>query len=299
MYRKVLSVFLVITMLSALSVNSFALSQIDGYYVQDVTHGICRTIDGETMIIPALAYMEEEIQPMSTVVTDSTLIYSTSNPKSGTIRVVFRIPAGAEVTYSIDLIPNNHNTSIDSYNGTVSNTGTSVTTKTINVNVQFYADEYLISASYATGPDRDRTYHVDEGTQSSKHVTQVLTNKFVWDDEHIAEYNNWQDVRILLEYSVQGAVQLIGVATTIHTGQIEFWLSATLVAGSLFGNDEVAGTDERLIHIPIEGWGYRFRLTPVSNGYKKELLIYDDQGTLYDTIQMGTISTNAITPAFY
>ena len=42
MYRKVLSVFLVITMLSALSVNSFALSQIDGYYVQDVTHGICR-----------------------------------------------------------------------------------------------------------------------------------------------------------------------------------------------------------------------------------------------------------------
>lgn len=298
MYRKVVCLLLVLVMLFALSVNSFALTGQERYYIHDVEMGLCRTITGETMLIPALAYIDEEILPMSTTVIDEALIGTTSNPSNGVISFTLRVPAGATATYSVDLIPNNHNEAIDHKNGSYTNTGSTTVTRTIRVNVNYYTQGYIISATYSTGPDRDRVYHVDEHTQTSRLVSRVSTERFVWDAENIAIYDAGQDVYTLLSFAVTGGVSLCFVKYAAITGHWETVVSVALLMNDVFADPNIAATDETLLDTPIAMWGYEFELVPASNGFKKTLVIYDDDGEEYDRKEFGIIPLTIISPAY-
>lgn len=299
MYKKVLCLVLVVSMLAALSCSVFALEKQDAFYIQNIETGLCRKFSGEEMLIPALAYMGESVLPLSTTVADEDLIAATGNPSNGVLSIRLKVPAGATATYSVDLIPNNHNESIDHKSGSYENTTTATTTVTVRVNVNYYTQDYIISAVYATGPSRDRVYHVDEHTQTSKLVTKTSTERFTRTSEKIASYYNGQKIYAVLEFTVIGGISLVATAYSASSLDYGTAISFVLLIDEILDVDpEVAATNEALISVPIKDWGYEFELVPTANGYKKTFVIYDDNGDEYDRISFGTVPVTVISPAY-
>ncbi len=222
------------------------------------------------------------------------LITNVTNPSNGKIRFNINVPAGVTVEYKVQLVPHVRTGSIDTVSGSYKNTSSNQVTRTITVDVDYYTSKYEITATYYTGPARNRTYYEDTDSATSGLKTTVFSNKFVWDDAAINRWKLGQRVGIVLTFAVTGAVD-IAVSKGAISGAYATVLSISLLGADL---ENVGVADVRTVtSTPIKGWGYQYKLSPCAGGYTKYLLVYDEQGRLHQTYNLGTISLSGITLA--
>ena len=227
--------------------------------------------------------------------TDENLITNVSNPSNATISFKLNVPAGVTVSYKVELIPNKRTGSIDTISGSVKNTGSSKITKTISAVTRYYSNKYTVTASYSTGPARNRTNYSDTDDAVSALKTTISTNKFVWDDANIKKWQAGQVVSVVLGFAITGTVDLL-----VTKGYLSSALAAVITGTVLVANlgSATTVTDTKTIsYTPIKGWGYQYKLTPYNGGFTKYLLVYDAKGKLYETYNMGSISLGTIYPA--
>ncbi len=227
--------------------------------------------------------------------TDENLITGVSNPSNAKISFTLNVPAGATVSYKVELIPNKRTGSIDTVSGSVKNSGSSKISKTISASVKYYSNKYTVTASYSTGPARNRTNYSDVDNATSALKSTVYTSKFVWDDNNVKKWQNGQRIAVILSFAITGTVDILATKGYVSS-KLATALSITMLAANLAQTGEV--TDVKTItSTPIKGWGYKYRLTPTSSGFKKDLLVYDASGKLHQTVSCGSISLGTIYPA--
>lgn len=98
-----------------------------------------------------------------------------------------------------------------------------------------------------------------------------------------------------LSFAITGAVDIL-VTKGVLAGSLATTLSVLFFAGDLYSAGTVADT-KTITSTPIKGWGYQFKLTPYSGGYTKYLLVYDESGKLYQTVDWGSVSVSTISLA--
>ena len=223
------------------------------------------------------------------------LITGVSNPSNATISFTINAPAGTTVSYAVELIPNTRTGSIDTIKGTVKNTGTSKLSKKISVTTKYYSNKYSIKASYSTGPARNRTNYSDTDSATSALKTTVYTSKFIWNDANINKWKNGQRIPIVVTFAITGTVDIL-VTKGMVSGAVATALSIALFAGNMYSAGTVAET-KNITMTPIKGWGYQFKLVPYNGGYTKYLIVLDDRGKVYDTINWGKIGISQISLA--
>jgi len=223
------------------------------------------------------------------------LITNISNPSSAILSFYIKIPAGNTVTYKVELIPNKRVGSINTISGSYKNNGKSEIKKKITVTTRYYSNKYKISASYSTGNARNKVIYNDEDNATSALKKTVYTNKFVWNNTNIKKWNRLQKVPIVFTFATTGVVDCF-VTKGYLSGTVATVLSVTLFVGDMYAPASVA--DTKTIQVtPIKGWGYRIKLVPYSGGFRSYLLVYDAKGKLYETVNLGKISTSTIVPA--
>lgn len=249
----------------------------------------------------SLAIMFSMFASMSTVAYAATtvnkedLITSVTNPSNGTISFYLKVPAGTTVSYKVELIPNVRTGSIDTKSGSYQNSGSSQVSKKITVTTKYYSNKYTITASYSTGPARNRTTYSDVDSATSALKTTVYTNKFVWNDANIQKWQAGQRIQVALSFAITGTADIF-VTKGVLSGALATSLGVALFVGDLYSAGTVTDT-KTITSTPIKNWGYQFRLTPYNGGYTKELLIYDDYGRLHDTVSWGNVSVSGISLA--
>lgn len=221
------------------------------------------------------------------------IITGVSNPSTGVITFKITAPANTTVDYTLELVPHKRMGSLDGTSGSVKNKSDSPITKKITVPVNYFSDQYTITATYTTGPARNRKYHNDSATVTSSLHETVYSSKFVWDEKNIKTYRAGQVVAVCIPFAVTGAVDIFVTKGALSEGY------ATLLSVTFFAGDVLdaagSGTETRNIRYePIKGWGYQIKLVPKSGGYTEYLLIYDEHGNLYDTIDIGSSSYSTV-----
>ena len=237
---------------------------------------------------PSVAYA-------ATNVDEEGLITNITNPSNGTISFYLNVPAGVTVDYKVELIPNVRTGSIDTTSGSYKNSGSSQVSKKVTVSTKYYSNKYTITASYFTGPAQNRTTYSDTDSATSALKTTIYTNKFVWDETNISRWQTGQRVSVALSFAITGAVDIL-VTKGVLAGSLATTLSVLFFAGDLYSAGTVADT-KTITSTPIKGWGYQFKLTPYSGGYTKYLLVYDESGKLYQTVDWGSVSVSTISLA--
>jgi len=231
----------------------------------------------------------------ATNVNQEDLISNISNTSNAKLSFNLKVPAGVTVSYKVQLIPNKRTGSLDTISGSVKNSEKKQVTKTVSVTTRYYSNKYTISASYSTGPARNRTTYSDEDSATSALKSTVTTNKFVWNDANIKKFKNGERVAVALTFALTGTVDIL-VSKGYLSGAVATTLSISLFAKDLLDAGSIADTST-IATTPIKGWGYQYKLSPYSGGFTKYLLVYDANGKLYQTVNLGKVSTGTITAA--
>ena len=137
----------------------------------------------------------------STTRNDESLVSNISNPTNGRIKFTIKVPAKTTIQYKVELVPSKRMGAIDSIDGKVSNKKTKAIWVVITVKVKFFSNKYTVSASYMTGPSRNRTIHKDTDSFTSDIKTTVYSSKFVWNDKNIKRYNACGKLSIALSFA--------------------------------------------------------------------------------------------------
>ena len=240
--------------------------------------------------MPITAWAEE--WAMATRVTEENLVYSVSNPSNGKIQFYIKVPAGETVSYSVDLIPNGRTDSIDTKMGSYTNSGTSAVSKKITVTVKYFSNKYTIYASYTTGPSASRTIHEDTDNATSALKSTMTSEKFIWTQARINNYNSGARI---LEDLVIGIVGVISVAITKkydvekETAAVKIILEAAGAIAEYF-----AEKDGNIMTTPKLNCGYAIQMVPYGGGYTQKLIEYNADGDEVQTVTLGTVSLSTI-----
>ena len=165
------------------------------------------------------------------------------------------------------------------------------------MSASFYSNKYTISASYTTGSARKKITYSDVDSATSALKTEVKTNKFIWNDANIRRWKNEQRVSVVLSFVATGVVDIV-VTKGYASGALAAALSITMFAGNMASAGTVTET-KNIYCTPIKGWGYQIKLVPYSGGYTRYLLIYDEKGKLYNTINWGKVPVSTISSAVH
>ena len=226
--------------------------------------------------------------------TDENLITYVSNPSSGTISFYLNVPAGVTASYKVELIPNLRTGSIDTKSGSVTNSGSTTLSRKISVPVSYYSNKYTVTASYSTGPARNRTNYSDTDDAVSALKSTTYSTKFVWDDSNVKKWQAGKAVAVTLTFAATVAVDIL-----VTKGKL-MGAAATVLSISLYGKDLITSgeyTDTKdITSTPIKDWGYQYKLVPTGSGFTRELIVYDAYGRVYETVPFGSISLGTIFP---
>lgn len=231
----------------------------------------------------AAASAVEELDPLGNWTTqyvdDPNLITNVTNPSNGVIRFKLTVPAGRTATYRVELIPNNRTGALDTVSGTYTNTGTTTTSKTVSVDVKYFSDQYTVSASYETGTQHEKYIHEDQEAITSRLVTAIRTNKFVWTEQNVEDYNRNQVITgtllfasgLLIDILISKGV-IVGGTYAMAAKVGYYGASAIDILGPLTQKYD----DASVQYTPRAGWGFQVEYTPTSDGgYTRKLLVYE------------------------
>ena len=228
----------------------------------------------------------------ATTTNKESLITKVSNPSNGKITFVINVPAKTTVSYKVELIPNARTKSIDTKSGSYKNTGKSQVSKKITVTTRYYSNKYKITASYSTGPARNRKIYKDTDSAVSALKTTIYTNKFVWNSANIKKWKAESRVQVLLGFAITGAADLAVTKGYLSAGYGTV-VSLTFLCGDYSSAGSVSDT-KTIQMTPIKGWGFKVKAVPYDGGYTKYLLVYDAKGRLHETIKFGKMSISTI-----
>ncbi len=225
---------------------------------------------------------------------DENLITNVSNPSSGTISFYLNVPAGATASYKVELIPNARTGSLDTKSGSVKNSGTTTLSKKISVQTKYYSNKYTVTASYSTGPARNRTNYSDTDNAVSALKSTTYSTKFVWDDANIKKWQAGKAIAVTLTFAATVTVDILVTKGKLTTG-VATALGISLFVKDLATSGEYTET-KNITSTPIKGWGYQYKLVPTSSGFSRYLVVYDEYNRVYETLSLGSISLGTIFP---
>ncbi|SEG19495.1 hypothetical protein SAMN04487934_11021 [Eubacterium ruminantium] len=236
-------------------------------------------------------YEEFDINEDSKTINDEKLITNVSNPSSGVIKFVLHMPANSKASYKIELkVSKNRKETIEIHGHSCENKTNKAVSKTISFNVNYFTDNYTVSATCSTGPVRYKTYYKDTDYAMSRLKKTEYTNKFVWDTENIRKYENGQRVHTFLSFAVTGLVDLY-----FSKGAMSTVVSIAFFCVELISVDDGAST-KTIMTTPIKGWGYQIKCVPIDKGVKQYLVVYDSNDKLYETYELSERLYGGIIP---
>lgn len=238
---------------------------------------------------------DDGVQPNDlspTHVDSPSLITNVSNPSNGKLTFYINAPAGAEVHYSVKLIPNPRTGSIDTISGIFENTSRLEVSKKITANVKYYSDLYTVSAYYTTGSYHNLFMYEDEETTTSAMKGTQYSSKFVWDAANVAK---WQAGQIVATTIAIGTGIVVDLAATrgYVSGRLATIVTIGLDSASIWGAAQTS-TEANIMDTPVEGCAYQIKYVPYSGGYGRYLVSYNSNGGVSSTVSLGNISLSTI-----
>lgn len=231
-------------------------------------------------------------------ITDNSLITNVTSPSNGKISFYINIPARQTLYYTLKLVPNKRTGSIDTVvDKSYKNLSNSKISQKITVSTKYFSNNYTLTASFTTGNDRERTMYETEKTVTSKLVSAVTSNKFVWDKAHV---NQWAAQQVIYNTYIIGIEKMASVAAEyipkLKLGAVAL---TALISAGLTWNSTQPATSVDIMFTPVEGWAYQIKFAPASNGYNKTLVIYNKNGGVASTESLGFMPLSTISVAVY
>lgn len=244
--------------------------------------------------IPTVSALET-LEPFSNWTTeyvdDPNLITNVTNPSNGVLRFKLTVPAGRTATYKVELIPNDRTGSINTINGSYTNSGTTTASKTITVNVNYYSNKYSIYASYQTGTTHAKIINEDSEAAVSALKTTVVSDRFIWTQERMDTYNAGR---------VVAWTALVGVTSFVSVQISKLAAGATLLGvgwnALSSGGVNITNTEEHELDMtPRLNMSYVITYTPTSTGMDRTITITAPDGDI-DEYTLQSVSLGTILP---
>lgn len=249
------------------------------------------SLPGFTAMVSAVEALEPFSNWTTRYVDDQNLITNVTNPSNGVLCFKLTVPAGRTATYKVELIPNTRTGSINTVNGSYTNSGTTTASKTITVNVNYYSDKYSIYASYQTGTTHEKIINEDRETAVSALKTAVVSDKFIWTQEKLNEYNAGKVISwaVLVGTAYFVSVELTPLAGgSVLVGAIWAYISSG-------GVDTTNPTEYKVDMTPRLNMSYQIKSIPTSSGMDRFITITAPDGRISEYLLI-SVPLGIITP---
>lgn len=269
------------------------------FIAQLLTFALVISLPGLTTLAHAVG---DTITPFgnwnTTYESDPNLITNVSNSQNAIIKFTLSVPAGCTANYSVELVPNERTGSLDTISGTYTNTSSVRASKVISVRVKYFSDQYSVSASYQTGTQHDKHIHEDKESITSKLVTPVTTNRFIWDDAAISKWQTERAIEFVLTFASGFVISIACGMAPQYALLITAGYSTISFAGGLYSSTKVSDSIS-IMYTPQKNWSFEIKYVVTNNGYNRTLVVYDQNGNLNGTYALSSAQTYTISYAVY
>lgn len=236
-----------------------------------------------------------ELEPLGNWTTryvdDKNLITNVTNPSNGVLSFKLTVPAGRTATYKVELVPSDRTGSINTVNGSYTNSGTATASKTVTVNVNYYSDKYSIYASYQTGTTHEKIINEDREKAVSALKTRVVSEKFVWTQDKLNQYNAG---KVIAWVALVGESCLVSTELTAITGgSMLVVVSWSFISSG--GVDTTNKTEYELDMTPRLNMSYQITYIPTSSGMDRFITITAPDGDV-SQYALPSVPLGMITP---